>query len=191
LSKLSHGFALGAAGVWWLAMACSVLVDPDELSAGCAEGMKACEVTPGAFRCVSRADADYGCARDSCVPCTLPHAIEVCGADGACAVGTCERGYENCDFVARTGCEISLDTNDDNCGGCGFSCATLLKHMPHALSAQCSAGRCEVDECQDGFADCDNTASTGCEKALTPETCGRCQGCPAGTTCDVDAQRCD
>jgi hypothetical protein len=48
-----------------------------------------------------------------------------------------------------------------------------------------------VDTCKDGFADCDGAATNGCERALKPEECGRCGGCPGTTRCNVDAQRCE
>jgi hypothetical protein len=175
----------------WLAVAaCSLVVDPGALQEGCAEGMKACEVEDTA-RCVSTADPEYGCARDSCVPCILAHAVEVCGASGECAVGTCEPNYENCDLVAKTGCEVDLDNSYEHCGGCGNSCDAALRSMPHASNARCAGGRCVVDQCQDGYGDCDGAASNGCEQALSEDDCGRCGGCPGTTRCNLGSGRCE
>ena len=176
---------------WCGAAACSVVVDAEPLQQGCAAGSKPCEVTPGKLSCVSTADPEYGCARDSCVPCTLAHAVEVCGATGECAVGNCEPKYENCDLVAKTGCEIDLDTSYDNCGDCDNSCDAAVRSMPRALSARCNGGRCEVKDCQEGYADCDGAASTGCEKLLPDAACGRCGGCPGATQCNPDTKRCE
>ena len=125
------------------------------------------------------------------MPCTLPQAVEVCGADGDCAVGTCEPGYENCDLVAKNGCEVNLDTSYDACGGCNNSCDDAVRNMPRALSAECNAGRCEVGECQEGYADCDGAASNGCENALPVEACGRCGGCPGRIVCNLETGRCE
>jgi hypothetical protein len=106
-------------------------------------------------------------------------------------VGTCDQGYENCDLLAKTGCEVPRDTSYDHCGSCGSSCEDAVRTMPRAVTAECHAGRCEVGECQQGYADCDGAASNGCEKALPPEACGRCAGCPGETQCNVDAGRCE
>jgi hypothetical protein len=191
LNKLGHASVLLSLLVWTLSAACSLIVDPKGLQQGCAAGSKPCEVTPGDFRCVSTTDPEYGCARDSCVPCTLAHAVEVCGGDGECAVGTCEPEFQNCDLVAKNGCEVDLTASYANCGHCNNSCGDALRDMPRALSAQCAAGRCVVGECQDGYADCDGAATNGCEKALPPEACGRCAGCPGKTTCNLDTRRCE
>jgi len=193
LKKLSRGVLVASLLSWLLAAACSLVVDPDPLQQGCAPGTKPCEVTPGKLSCVSQIDPKFGCARDSCVPCALLHAVEVCGADGSCAVGTCEKdgNYDNCDRIARTGCEVDRDTSYDNCGGCDNSCDAALRTMPGALSSRCSEGRCVVKDCSEGYADCDGAASNGCEKPLPEEACGRCLGCPETTECNLETRRCE
>jgi hypothetical protein len=191
LKKLGRALlALGTAS-WLLAAACSVVVDAEPLEEGCPEGTKACEVAPGKLSCVSRGDPEYGCARDSCVPCWLPHAREVCGANGECSVGTCDFNYRNCDALAFNGCEVDHDADYFNCGGCDNSCDDALRSMPEARSAQCSEGRCVVEECEDGYADCDGAASNGCEMRLPEEACGRCAGCPGSTACNSETRRCE
>jgi hypothetical protein len=189
LSRL--GWVFFGLGLWSLSGACTVAVDTAELKKGCPQGTKACEVAAGEVSCVSVADPEYGCARESCVPCTLPHAVEVCGGDGECAVGTCVPEFQNCDRIAKTGCEVDLNTSYDNCGACNSSCSAAVRDMPRTVSAQCSGGRCLVDECKDGYADCDGAATNGCEHVLKPEDCGRCGGCPGTTTCNVDTRRCE
>ncbi|HEX2876373.1 MAG TPA: hypothetical protein VHP33_34205 [Polyangiaceae bacterium] len=176
---------------WALLAACSLVVDPESLQKGCPAGSKPCEVTPGELRCVSTSDPEYGCARESCVPCTLFQAVEVCGGDGECAVGTCEPEFENCDSAPKNGCEVDLDSTYDHCGACGASCDDDLRKMPRAISAKCSGGRCVVDECRDGYAECDGAASTGCETQLDPSDCGRCGGCPGDTVCNPEHNRCE
>ena len=174
MKKFGRASALLSLSLWVLSAACSLVVDPQDLQKGCAEGTKPCEVTPGELRCVSTSDPEYGCARESCVPCTLFQAVEVCGADGECAVGTCEPEFENCDSLPKNGCEVDLESTYGHCGACGASCEDDLRKMPRAISAKCSGGRCVVDECRDGYAECDGAASTGCETPLAPEACRRC-----------------
>jgi hypothetical protein len=115
----------------------------------------------------------------------------VCGGDGECAVGTCEPEFENCDLIAKNGCEADLDTSYNHCGSCSASCADALRDMPRALSAECSGAHCVVKECNDGYADCDAAASNGCEKSLPEAACGRCGGCPGETTCNLQTRRCE
>lgn len=191
MSKLRAGGAWTALLLWQLAVGCSLVVDRAELEGGCQPGSKACEVMPGKLGCVSGNDTEFGCGRESCVPCTLPHAIEVCGADGECAVGTCEPTYENCDSRSDNGCEVNLASSYANCGSCDTNCDDAVRSMPKASSATCVAGRCEVGECQDGYADCDRAASNGCERLLAVDDCGRCDGCPGSTSCNLETRLCE
>lgn len=191
MKKLARAAVVLSFSTWALSAACSVVVDPQGLQLGCAAGTKPCEVAPGDLRCVSTADPEYGCARESCVPCTLFQAVEVCGGDGDCAVGTCEPEFENCDTLPKNGCEVDLDSTYDNCGACGASCDDALRDMEHTLASECNGGRCVVGKCTDGYADCDSAASNGCERKLSAETCGRCSGCPEGTVCNPDTRRCE
>jgi hypothetical protein len=191
LKALTRGSLLLGLCSWLLCAACSLVVDTDELEQGCAQGTKPCEVEPGVRRCVSVTDPEYGCARDSCVPCTLMNAVEVCDLAGECAVGTCQPGYQNCDLVAKNGCEVDLESNYNNCGHCDTSCDDMLRDMPRTQSAQCESRRCVVETCKDGFADCDGAGTNGCERALKAEDSGRCDGCPGTTQCNTDTQRCE
>lgn len=154
-----------------IACACSVVVDPEGLQQGCAAGTKPCEVAPGELRCVSVEDPAYGCARESCVPCTLLHAEEVCDTSGQCAIGACLTDYENCDLSARTGCEIDTSSDYDNCGRCGATCDAALRDMDHTLRNQCVSGRCVVLECEDGWVDCDLAGTNGCETEGAVASC--------------------
>lgn len=177
--------------LWLLGPACSLVVGVDQLEEGCEEGQKPCELELGKLSCVSSAEPEHGCGRDSCVPCTLPHAIEVCSDGGECAVGTCEPGYENCDLIAKNGCEVALDTSYDACGSCDNSCEDAVRNMPRAVTAECRSGRCKVGECEQGYQDCDGASSNGCEKPLAESDCGRCDGCPGQTRCNLETRRCE
>lgn len=191
MKKAGRAAVLLWVSLWFSLAACSLVVDTPELQQGCPAGTKPCEVTPGELSCVSTADPEYGCARESCVPCTLSQAVEVCGGDGECAVGTCEPEFENCDSLPKNGCEVDLDSSYDDCGACGASCGAALRGMPHARASLCDRGRCVVSECDDGFADCDLAASNGCEQSIPPEACGRCGGCPGSTSCNSETHRCE
>ncbi|MDO9021903.1 MAG: hypothetical protein Q8S73_03225 [Deltaproteobacteria bacterium] len=56
------------------------------------------------------------------VRCAAPHAEPACVA-GACAVGTCEAHYADCDGAPANGCETDLRTTFSHCGSCGRTCS--------------------------------------------------------------------
>lgn len=179
--------AFGVAAV----VACSLVVDPEALQAGCGERAKPCVLPSGQLGCVDVTDPAYGCATSTCVACTLPSASETCGVDGRCSVGTCDRGFGNCNGQPVDGCESNLEEDYDNCTVCGHSCDEELRRMPRTLTARCRAMRCQVEDCEEGFADCDGAAGNGCERELAAEDCGLCGGCPSGTTCNVETLTCE
>lgn len=83
----------------------------------CAGDRKVCSGS-----CVSKTSPVVGCAAPSCSPCDLPRAAATCDPSGACAVGTCENGWGDCDGRAENGCETDLSRDAANCGVCGVSC---------------------------------------------------------------------
>lgn len=90
----------------------------------------------------------------------------------ACFVVTCEPGWGDCDENGDNGCETDLLESVNHCGACGQSC----EDAPNTVaSSPCVDGRCDF-ECEEGWADCDGLATTGCEARLDsdPETCGAC-----------------
>jgi len=52
---------------------------------------------------------------------TPPHATAGC-IDGACGIGQCDLGWEDCDGDPANGCEVNIAADDGNCGGCNFAC---------------------------------------------------------------------
>lgn len=54
-------------------------------------------------------------------------------ASGTCAILSCAPGFLDCDGDMSNGCEIDLQTDDDNCGACGAVCNGVL---------ECQAGTC-------------------------------------------------
>ncbi len=112
-------------------------------------------------------DPDHcgGCRR----ACELPHATAGC-EDGGCAVDECASGWEDCDGIVENGCETDINTSIGHCGRCGAVCA-LANATP-----ECVGGTCRIEECDDGFADCDLNGDSGCEINLgsTDAHCGIC-----------------
>lgn len=58
--------------------------------------------------------------------------------DGECQ---CKRGFADCDKDVGTGCEIDIDTSDENCGACGLSCR----------GGRCEEGLCTPREVTSAF----------------------------------------
>ena len=96
---------------------------------------------------------------------------------------------------------MNVNTSVTNCGGCGRVCAT-----PANATTNCAAGACGFT-CNAGFANCDASASNGCEVNLNTSAphCGACgracvlpnatAGCAAGfcavSACNAGFDDCD
>lgn len=112
------------------------------------------------------------CAGQRCVPgCS---ATQACPSGAACCEGAC----------------VDRETDPSNCGACGTVCA-----VTHGAPG-CSAGRCTVAACADGFGDCDGAATNGCEADVTTTAahCGTCATVcptPANGTASCNAGACD
>lgn len=170
--------------------ACSFVVSTDSYKQGCTADKKRCESqTPGVFICVSKTDPSYGCATESCVPCTLPHVNNyACRPDGTCGVGTCNPPWAACDTNPSNGCETNTSMDATHCGSCPNDCTANLP-LPNAESVRCASGQCRIDRCAPGFLDCDLGTSDGCEVPFSVDRCGRCTPC-APLVCDMAAMVC-
>jgi len=110
----------------------------------------------------------------------------------ACPV-ECKASFADCDADPTNGCETDLATSVMNCGTCGDYCAQA------SATSKCVDGKCELDECMAGYADCNDDPSDGCEAVVGTGACkarcdlpadapepgpasGECD-CPEGTTC--------
>jgi hypothetical protein len=100
--------------------------------------------------------------------------FETCVA-GKCTL-SCPDGKGDCNNDPADGCETDLGTSQ-NCSMCGDKC-----DLAHA-NAKCAGGKCAIDKCDPGWADCDNNPANGCESDTqgSAMTCGGCgKTCPAG-----------
>ena len=169
---------------------------------GCAPGTGDCDGVP-----------DNGCEVDTTSTlehcsfcgnlCALANATAACSAS-QCVIESCDTGFEDCDGVDATGCEVDIDGSSIHCGACDAPCSTA-----NNTSRACSGGRCSY-VCNSGFADCNGPQSgatdDGCETAVAVDVnnCGSCgilctnthgfAQCSNGTcvpSCDVGWGDCD
>jgi hypothetical protein len=146
-----------------------------------------------AGRCVTTCAAGFAdCDNDPANGCEAdlsePAHCGACGRVCSGAMGLCVRDGEgarcaaSCSGETPTLCGgacVNTQTNPAHCGACGTACVAGT----HAEGV-CTDGRCAV-RCTEStrYADCDGTASNGCEAELPadPRNCGACGTvCPAG-----------
>lgn len=126
--------------------ACGQVCSNDHVTAVCTSGVCTGSCTVGFADCNSNKLAD-GCEVDlmsdpsNCGTCSsvcaLPNAAAVCTL-GACAVGSCSSGNQDCDADPSNGCESVAATDPDNCGGCGLVCGGALV----CKGSACAAAQC-------------------------------------------------
>ena len=118
----------------------------------------------------------------ACTP--YPPLPRACG-NGACVPGVCLTGFADCNTMIVDGCEVSTQSDPNNCGACGRACTSL----PNA-SAMCAGGACTIGMCNANFANCDGQAMNGCEVNLQSDrtNCGACgNACDTGRVCIMGA----
>jgi hypothetical protein len=134
-----------------------------------------------AFAADCDGDAANGCETDlrsDPAHCGACHS-ECDNADCVCRDGqkqlACRPGHADCDGMPANGCEIDTQTDLQHCGGCNKLCHT---NGHDALTATCTAGRCEITCRFHPFPqiDCDNDPDNGCETQawLDDQNCGMC-----------------
>jgi hypothetical protein len=108
--------------------------------------------------------------------CILDHATAAC-TEGACAIDSCDPGFEDCDGDPANGCETNIQTDAGNCGACSNSCSVS------GATGVCINSSCTIGSCDGGYEDCDQDGTNGCEIDLQTDTtnCGAC-----GTECTND-----
>ncbi|MFO0610451.1 MAG: hypothetical protein U0324_45240 [Polyangiales bacterium] len=149
-----------------------------------------CEADTGA--CASGCRADDDCrrgaedgglparcdlARGACVECMGDDEcpLRTICTDGQCVPGCNERrGCSSGETCCSNLC-VDLQRDVAHCGACGARCQAA-----NGVPA-CAAGRCAIDACTAGFANCNGDVGDGCEVNLSSDgrNCGRC-----GTACD-------
>ncbi len=167
--------ALPAAAV----VSCSLAVDLDPLSAGCAADEQLCPPKPGEEPACVKISPEYGCGRENCVVCSPPNAQAYCLPGEQCGVASCNGFWEDCNLDPVDGCEKDLSSDPQNCKSCGLAC-----DLANA-NAGCSSRTCVIISCKNGFDDCDGVDDNGCEVPLNIFTdCGACGNrCAATEDC--------
>jgi hypothetical protein len=101
--------------------------------------------------------------------CSYTNGVGACVAS-MCALAMCNNGFANCDNNLMNGCEAATASDPNNCGGCNMKC-----QAPNA-NTTCSASKCVITSCANGFKDCDMAEVDGCEiqTATDPNNCGNC-----------------
>lgn len=139
--------------------------------AGCVDGFGSCDglLVTGCETPLRTSIDHCGACGHSC---RGENVLESRCQGGGCVIDRCRSGYANCDGNTRTGCEVELASDTENCGACGMNCGGL----PNVASARCGFGRCEIVACEAGFSNCDGNVLTGCEADLrsTDTHCGTC-----------------
>ncbi len=131
----------------------------------CAPGQADCDGV-AANGCEVDLTADGGNCGGCGVVCTQGRTC----VSGACSTAVCAAGLADCDHDATNGCEVSLDGNASNCGSCGSACT-----YAHGVGA-CAVSHCSLASCVSGYANCNASATDGCEVDLasTASSCGAC-----------------
>jgi Cellulose binding domain len=109
--------------------------------------------------------------------CVAANGTAKCAAS-ACAIASCDASHMDCTGNYADGCETSIATDANNCGGCGTVC-TIANG-----TAQCQNKVCKVKTCTAPWADCTGTG-TSCQINTSTST-GNCGGCGSnGLDCNA------
>ncbi len=134
---------------------------------GCPPGTVTCD--PSGDGCETKIDTDPdhcgGCGN----ACHGAHETPAC-VGGMCEIGACDAGYGDCDFDPDNGCESNFINDPCHCGDCDTDC-----HKAHT-DAFCNGGNCNIQGCDQGYADCNLDASDGCETDVGTDM-NNCGGC--------------
>jgi hypothetical protein len=135
----------------------------------CNEGFADCDGDPknGCEVDLTKDLSNCGSCKTKCD--AVAHGQAACN-DGICTIGTCDKGFDDCDKSTGNGCEADLSLDSNNCASCGQKCTSLLMG-----TAVCKDSMCELGTCNPGYDDCDK-AMPGCETNLSNSatSCGAC-----------------
>ncbi len=152
----------------------------------CASNAECCSLTCQASHCVPAGpsctngmqdgnETGVDCGGGTCPACPLGGGCAAntdCQATTICSGGTCVcgAGLADCNGSPGDGCEASLTSDPNNCGGCGNVCS-----LPNANST-CVSSQCFIQSCNAPYADCNGTNADGCEANTQADNsnCGMC-----------------
>lgn len=149
----------------------------------CRSGVRLC-VDGTWTECTSAVpSADPAHCGASCAACPALVSDRCLGGVCRCAGGpVCPEGRICCE----SGCE-DLDLSTANCGECGRDCGARVQNASGVL---CDGGRCDYEECEPGFLDCDGDRENGCEQAMDAGHCGGCAVSCLGRFQNVEGVEC-
>lgn len=144
----------------------------------CASGFADCDRSAG-NGCEARLDTEMNCG--AC-------GTSCSGATPVCSMNRCASGCAGTETRCGGAC-VNTASNTAHCGRCDNPCPA----RPNA-TASCAAGACAI-VCNASFANCDSSATNGCEVNTTNTLahCGSCNNaCPSrpGTTASCAASSC-
>jgi hypothetical protein len=151
---------------------------------GCDQGYADCDGNTG-NGCESNIMTDADHCGSCTIKCVNPHGLAQC-LGGACSP-SCLGSYGDCDGNTQNGCEASLLTDINNCGGCLRPCTNSM-----GSGSGCASGACTAPQCVNGWGNCDGDNWNGCEQQLnTLDHCGvcanRCTNANGTTACNGTA----
>jgi len=108
------------------------------------------------------------------------------GALGTAGTGGVDAGSDGCISTTEVcnGRDDDCDGTPDDVANPSADCAPRFAAATNVASWQCTSGACAIASCSAGFANCDATASNGCETNTNsdPAHCGNCTTVCSGTT---------
>ena len=110
--------------------------------------------------------------------CRVNNGTPGCG-NGTCNIAGCSAGYRDCNGGYANGCETNINTDVNNCGGCGTVCR-VANGTP-----SCTNGGCAIASCNAGYRDCGGGYANGCETNINTDAnnCGACGNRCASGVC--------
>jgi hypothetical protein len=165
-------------------------IDGECVVGSCSEGFGNCNAGDEDGGYADGCETNTNVSTSNCggcgVECSIPNATARCDA-GNCEIDTCADGYADCNQDG-TSCEVDIRTDKDHCGGCTATpCDDLY---PNATGA-CENRRCEFDQCNGNFANCDDSLNNGCETDLRTSE-AHCNACNAEcSTAGTDTNTCE
>jgi len=152
----------------------------------CGAGLTACN---GA--CVNLATSTSNCGNCGTV-CTTNNDVAACLA-GACAVQSCNPGFQDCNHNSADGCEVNTNNDARNCGACGNVCITGQSCSNGACvggaigatctsSAGCASNACDLVTSKCVSSTCVDQRKDGAETDIDSGG-GTCGACAVGKAC--------